>query len=194
MKYREVKKMILRKLKNELPSQLTYHSIFHTKDVLSAATRIAKNEKVRQEDVTLIKTAALFHDSGFIFGPKEHEEKSCDIARRYLPEYDYSDEQIDKICGMIRATKIPQQPLNHLEEILADADLDYLGRDDFDSISRTLYQEMVFFGILDNVIDWNRVQVRFFNNHHYFTQTAKDSRQSGKEKHLQKIKAELEGN
>ena len=36
---------------------------------------------------------------------------------RYLPEYGYSTGQIDRICGMIMATQIPQTPHNKLEEI-----------------------------------------------------------------------------
>ena len=35
------------------------------------------------------------------------------------------------------ATKIPQTPLTKLEEIICDADLDYLGREDFFEISRS---------------------------------------------------------
>ncbi len=192
MKFADVKKMMLRKLLKELPDYLTYHSVYHTKDVLKASIRIAKSESIKGEDLTLIKTAAIFHDSGFIYGPKDHEERSCDIARRYLPDYEYSTIQIERICGMIMATKIPQKPQNHLEEVLSDADLDYLGRDDFFTIGNTLYQEMIYFGFIKNEDEWNNIQIRFFENHHYFTKTAIESRQAGKENHLLMIKAALQ--
>jgi HD superfamily phosphodiesterase len=191
MNFTGVKKFILQKLKDDLPTHLSYHSIFHVKDVLQAATTLGKSEKLNSSDLTLLKTAALFHDSGFLFGPKDHELKSCDIARKYLPEFGYDDTQIDKICGMIMATRIPQTPKNHLEEILADADLDYLGRDDFFEISNFLFGEMKFFGVIHDEDDWNRIQVKFFEAHHYFTDTAIMNRKPQKEKYLEIIKEKL---
>ena len=191
MNFTGVKKFILQKLKDDLPTHLSYHSIFHVKDVLQAATTLGKSEKLNSSDLTLLKTAALFHDSGFLFGPKDHELKSCDIARKYLPEFGYNGTQIDKICGMIMATRIPQTPKNHLEEILADADLDYLGRDDFFEISNFLFGEMKFFGVIHDEDDWNRIQVKFFEAHHYFTDTAIMNRKPQKEKYLEIIKEKL---
>lgn len=54
-----------------------------------------------------------------------HEFEGCLIARTALPGFGYTGEDI-MICGMIMATKIPQSPTNILEEIICDADLDYL--------------------------------------------------------------------
>ena len=55
----------------------------------------------------------------------------------------------EQICGMIMATKIPQSPKNYLEQILCDADLDYLGRDDFYDIGGTLFKELKTYNVLD---------------------------------------------
>lgn len=191
MQYEAAREFILQKLEKELPRHLSYHSVAHVKDVLGAATVIAEKEGVHGDDLTLLKTAAVFHDSGFLFGAKDHEKRSCEIAREYLPEYGYTPEQIDKICGMIMATKLPQSPTNHLEEILADADLDYLGRDDFFEIGNQLFEELAMFGIITNEDDWNRLQVKFFQTHHYFTPTAIDLRAQKKEEHLTMIKSQL---
>lgn len=191
MQYEQAKEFILKKLEHELPQHLSYHSVAHVNDVCSAADDIAKKEDVTGEDHTLLMTAALFHDSGFLFGAAEHEKKSCEIAKQYLPNLGYTPEQIEKICGMIMATRIPQTPHNHLEEILADADLDYLGRDDFFSIGNRLFEELAMFGIVSNEEDWNRLQVRFLEQHHYFTKTAIQTRQAGKDAHLKAIKSRL---
>jgi uncharacterized protein len=192
MQYEQAKEIILKKLENELPQHLSYHSVAHVKDVCNAASEIAASEGITGEDLTLLMTAALFHDSGFLFGAAEHEKKSCEIAKQYLPGLGYTDGQIERICGMIMATKIPQTPHNHLEEILADADLDYLGRDDFFTIGERLYEELAMFGIINNKDDWNRLQVRFLENHHFFTRTAIQSRKAKKEAHLTFIKSQLE--
>lgn len=191
MDYTRVKSFMLKKLKEELPKHLSYHSVNHVKDVLNAARFLGKSEKVSAEDLTLLKTAAVFHDSGFLFGAKEHEQKSCEIAKKYLPKYKYSKTQIEKICGMIMATKLPQTPHNHLEQILADADLDYLGRDDFFAIANQLCDELFMFGIINNEDDWNMLQIKFFESHHYFTKTAIELRNQKKLEHLAIIKSKL---
>lgn len=191
MQYEQVEPLIIKKLQEELPQHLSYHSVSHVRDVCEAAVEIATLENVGGEDLVLLKTAALFHDSGFLFGAQEHERKSCDIARQYLPDYGYTPEQIEKICGMIMATKIPQTPHNHLEEILADADLDYLGRDDFFRIGNRLYDELAMFGIVHNEDDWNRLQIKFLESHHFFTPTAISLRKAQKEEHLRIIKSKL---
>ena len=192
--YSEIKKLMLDKLQNDLPAHLTYHSVLHVKDVLQAVTVLAKSENVTDEDLLLLKTAAIFHDAGFLYGANEHEKKSCEIAKLYLPKYGYSAEQINKICGMIMATKIPQTPQNHLEEVLADADLDYLGREDFFIISHRLFEELSMLGIVSNEDDWNQLQIKFFESHRFFTPTSIKLRNQKKQEHLSIIKSKLKNN
>ena len=191
MEYEKIKKIILKELKENLPEHLSYHSVMHVKDVINAVEEIAVAENVGGEDLMLLKTAALFHDSGFLYGAKDHEQKSCEIAQKYLLDYGYSQPQIDKIKGMIMATKIPQSPNNKLEEILADADLDYLGRDDFFKIGDKLFDELTMFGIVNSERDWNLLQEKFLESHHFFTKTAINNRNQKKQENLEIIKSKL---
>lgn len=191
MEFKKVKTFILKKLRKELPRNLTYHGVAHIKDVFSSAKALAKLEGVKGEDLTLLLTAVLFHDSGFLWQVYEHEQVSCEIAKKYLPEYGYSPEQIDRICGMIMATKIPQTPHNKLEEIICDADLDYLGRDDFFRIGNGLYEEMCMYGLINNEDEWNALQVRFLEKHKYFTESAKKLRKQRKEEYMAMVKDKI---
>lgn len=194
MEYEKLNKIILKRLRENLPEHLSYHSVMHVKDVIDAVEKIAKSEGVSDDDLLLLKTAALFHDTGFLYGSKNHEEKSCEIAVEYLSDNGYSDLQIEKIKGMIMATKIPQTPHNHLEEILADADLDYLGRDDFFVIGDKLFEELSMFGIVNSERDWNLLQEKFLESHHYFTETAINTRKEKKQINLNIIKTKLKNN
>lgn len=191
MEFEKVKKFILKKLKNELPKNLTYHSAEHIKDVYSSAETIVRLEKVDGEDLTLLLTAVLFHDAGFLRQQKDHERVSCEIAAETLPQYDYTPEQIERICGMIQATKIPQTPHNRLEEIICDADLDYLGRDDFFKIGNGLYEELCMYGIIDSEHEWNKLQVRFLEKHKYFTKSARKLRKPKKDEYLAMVRAKI---
>ena len=175
------------KLKNELSPQLQYHGIHHTEDVFKRANYIAQEESIGEIDLLLLQTAVLYHDSGYIVQAKGHEEIGCEIARASLPDFGYSTDDIDKICGMIMATMIPQVPTNLLENIICDADLDYLGREDYDTISETLYQEINGINALSRE-QWIKIQIGFLEHHHYFTQTSINLRTELKQKKLQLLK------
>ena len=191
MELERVKKFILKKLKKELPHNLTYHSREHTKDVYKSAKILAKMEQVKGDELTLLLTAVLFHDSGFLWQQYEHEQVSCEIARKYLPEFSYTPEQIERICGMIMATRLPQTPHNKPEELICDADLDYLGRDDFFKIGNGLFDELCMYGIINNEHEWNMLQVRFLEKHQYFTESAKKLRSGKKEEFIESVKTRL---
>lgn len=187
-RYETLKTSILNRLTEQLPSHLYYHGVHHTVDVLEAVQRLGDSESVSESDMELLKVAALFHDSGFLENPSNHENIGCIYARRELPSYGYSASDIEKICGMIMATRYPQHPQNRLEEILCDADLDYLGRDDFFSIGKTLFEELKAAGRLSTEKEWNRLQVNFLSTHHYFTKTANETRNAAKEAHFSKVR------
>src|ERR1700748_4001847 len=103
MQFRQAEKFILTKLRNQLPGHLAYHGIEHTMDVCSAAERIAKEKGISNHEQKLVLTAALFHDTGFLKGRKDHETASCSFAQEYLPGYGYQPAEIALICGMITA-------------------------------------------------------------------------------------------
>jgi uncharacterized protein len=191
MEFPQVKKFILTKLKKELPKNLSYHSTEHIKDVYSSAEMLAKMEGVDGKDLTLLLTAVLFHDSGFLKQQKDHERLSCEIAKEYLPKYGYTPAEIKRICGMIMATKIPQTPHNKLEELICDADLDYLGRDDFFKVGNGLFEELCMYGILNTENEWNKLQLHFLQKHNYFTASARKLRKPKKDEYIKMVKAKL---
>lgn len=189
--FEKAKDFILNKLTEELPKHLYYHNIDHILDVYEAAILYAKLEGISTEDTELLKIAALFHDSGFIVKANGHELISCNFAEKYLPDFGYNAHQIEKIKGMIMATKIPQAPKNYLEQILADADLDYLGRTDFEEISNGLFEELKVENNSLDINSWNKIQVSFFEKHSYFTESAKRLRNNKKQENLQLIKSQI---
>ncbi len=187
----ELGKFFLRKLKDGQPGQLPYHNVAHTVDVYMATEHISRREGVVGHDLDLLLTAALFHDSGFLVGPIEHEQESCRIAREILPDFEYKPDEIDIICDMIMATRIPQSPKNDLEKILADADLDYLGRPDFLKVSKRLYDENIHFGFVKNEQEWDEMQISFLQSHKFFTKSSIKLREPIKYVNLLQVKERL---
>ena len=194
MDLRGAKDYVLAKLERELPADRTYHSCAHTWDVYLTAIDIAQKEGITGEDLQLLKTAALFHDVGFTEKDLNHEEASCQIVRQHLPGYGYTAAHIDYICRMIMSTKIPQSPRDKLSRILCDADLDYLGRDDFFKIGAKLFEEFKAYQVLATEREWNELQLRFLRKHHFHTSTNKRDREPTKRVHLARVERWLEQN
>ena len=187
-----VQEFAIQKLSTHLLDKLTYHDVYHTLDVLKQSIIIADLENVTdEEDVFLLKVSALYHDMGFLNTYQGHEEKSCEIADQDLSQFGITSRQKEIIFDLIIATKVPQKPKTKLQEIICDADLDYLGRKDFYLIGAGLYQEFLWQGIVKNEQEWNQIQVRFLENHQYFTPSSINRREKQKQKYLAQIKEKV---
>lgn len=184
-------KFIRNKLREELPSKLRYHNTEHVEDVLRSALNIALREKLPAEEIPILRIAALFHDSGLVVAHKGHEEKGCELVREVLPSFDFSKDQIEVICSMIMATRIPQTPNNLLERILCDADLDYLGREDFYDMGEKLHEELRDSGTIETIREWNLIQKTFLENHRYHTAYSQQVREPAKQQRLKEITEKL---
>jgi len=190
--FTDLQEIVLDRLEKELPPYLYYHNFKHTIDVINQAELIGYGEGVDDESILLLKTAALFHDAGHIIDYDEHEYNGTQLAREYLPKYRYTQDQIDRICELIMATKLPPDPKSLLESIMCDADLDYLGRSDFIPVSNTLYKELKEQDKIGSLNDWNKIQVKFLSNHQFFTKTALNLREVNKQMQVERIKKLVE--
>jgi ligand-binding sensor domain-containing protein/class 3 adenylate cyclase/HD superfamily phosphodiesterase len=186
--YKKAEQFILSKLEEELPDDLYYHALHHTIDVRDAAERIGKSEGVDGEDMMVLKTAAMYHDAGFTTQYFKNEPYGVAMAKEILPNFGYSPEQIGAIEKMIMATQIPQKPQTLLEQILCDADLDYLGREDFYPISESLKKELMAREIVKSDKNWDEMQIKFLEAHKYFTEFSRTIRHPEKLKRIQEIK------
>jgi uncharacterized protein len=161
---------VINSLKENLAPFLTYHDWKHTEHVIRMSEYIAHKENMSKEDVVLIKTAALFHDAGFINSVADgHEDASILLAQDKLPQFGYTKTEIEIIARMIQATTIPQEPKTKLESILADADLEYLGTDSFERIGTNLYYEIKHTNPNLDITEWNEIQINFLQSHQYHT-------------------------
>ncbi|HLO58720.1 MAG TPA: adenylate/guanylate cyclase domain-containing protein [Bacteroidales bacterium] len=188
IQFTDLQEYLLDKLEKELPPSLFYHNIKHTVDVVTQVELIGIGEGVTDEELLLLKTAALFHDAGHTISYDNHEYFSCLVAREMLTEYYYTTAQIDLICELIMATKLPPRPANKLEKIMCDADLDYLGRSDMIPVSNLLFMELKERSKIKSLKDWNSMQVKFISGHQYFTETARNLREVNKQLQIERIR------
>ncbi len=172
----------LDRLERELPPELAYHNLSHTRDdVMPMTLRLAGSCGLNDQEMRLLEVGAAFHDIGFCVQRHDHERAGAEIAGQVLPAFGFDKEQVATVQGMIMATKLPQSPQNLLEEILADADLDNLGREDAVTRSLALRDELSAMGAPVTEEQWYERQLRFLRDHRYWTDAARDLRSDGKQ-------------
>ena len=172
-----------------LDTRLTYHCIEHTLDVIKHSTRIALDEGVNEKETYLLAIAALYHDTGFLYTYAGHEKRSCEIFIQDTNVFDFTEGEKNIILELIMSTKVPQLPKNLLQKIICDADLDYLGRNDFTEIAERLRKEFFRYRIVANLEDWQSLQMRFLQKHQYHTNSSRLLREPLKKLNLAGIMA-----
>ena len=190
--WEEAKAYVVRRLSEGLPPTLYYHNLAHTlEDVVPAAERLALEAGINPEEQLLLRTAALYHDLGYVQQYRENEIIAVQIATATLPRFGYTPEQIQRINTLIMATHMPQTPKSQLEALLCDADLDSLGREDFRETNRRLRLELA---IHDRPVPqelWFIQQLQFLTQHNYWTPCARKLRLAGKQQNIQFVKDAL---
>ncbi len=188
IKYMDLENEILDFLEHNLPKNLHYHNVKQTIDVITEVELIGWAEGFSEEELLMLKIAALFHDAGHAINYENHEHHSTVMAREKMASYDFPQEYIEEVCKLIMATKLPPRPNNLLEKIMCDSDLDYLGRTDFLPISNNLYEELKERNLVESFNEWNKRQLDFIKNHQYFTKTAIKLREVNKQKQIKRLK------
>jgi exopolyphosphatase/pppGpp-phosphohydrolase len=188
LQFNDIQELVLDKLERELPDFLYYHDVKHTVDVVTEVELIGWAEGLDDEEILLLKTAALFHDAGHTVAYDDHEYHGTQMVREWLPAYGYTGDQIEKICQIIMATKLPPEPKDLHQEIICDADLDYLGRSDMIPVSNNLYKELSEQNKIGSFNEWNKLQLKFISGHSYFTKTAQSLREVNKQKQIERIR------
>ena len=178
------------RLTHSLHPEYHYHNIRHTMDVIEQSQIIGAAEGLNKRELLLLKIAALFHDTGFLKNRKDHESTSVEYFK-IAATNQLSPEDIIQISQSIMSTKMPQMPFNQIDKVLCDADLDYLGREDFIAIAGALFREMNFCDEIQSEGEWDLLQVQFLSRHQFHTQFSKNNRGPRLIKNLEWVQARL---
>ena len=109
-----------------------------------------------------------------------------------LPRFGYDERQIGVIRSMILATVHGTEPVTLLEQIICDADHDYLGRADYFMVVRKLREEMANFDVVMSEEAWIQFQLSYLDGEHKFhTQTSQNIRERGKQNRILELKESL---
>ncbi len=169
-----------------------YHNYNHTLEVVNHTEEIAKGMNLSAEELEIVLIAAMFHDTGYLQNRENHEELSASIAEDYLNEQHYAQENIKKVIGCIKATKIPQRPTNILEQVICDADLLNLGKEDCLEKTEVLHKEIEHaIGKSIPEKDWLKQSIKFFHEHSYHTEYVRNRYNKSRDENLKKLEEQL---
>lgn len=171
-----------------------YHSYDHALEVMERAMYLAKKEWLSEEEIEILWLVWLFHDTWFIIEYDKNEPIWAKIAKNYLKSILYPNEKIELIESIILATDPDyKNPKNKYEEIIKDADMDNLWRDDFEKRNNDIKMELE---IIKNIKikdpEWKHASVELLKEYKYKTNSQKYERDNKKVENLKKMLNELE--
>ncbi|MFC4633269.1 Pycsar system effector family protein [Dokdonia ponticola] len=176
-------------LEKQLPKTCIYHNYVHAKRVYKSTKEIIENSDLSKEDKEDILIAAFLHDTGYIEGQENHEEKSSEIAQDFLSKEGHAQARIDVIKQAIMATKMENEPNTELDKILRDADASHFAKSYFQEASEYLRQELRIQGIAEySLDDWRKCNMEMFTTaHRYYTDYAIKNWKPKKDSNLLKM-------
>lgn len=183
---------VLNLFKDKLPSTFVYHNYTHTKRVYKSINEIIEDSQFNVKDATILRLAALLHDTGYIEKREGHEEESVRIATEFLESQDVEKDIIEGVQNCIMATKFKGTPKGKLEQIIRDADSSHFGKDYFQEASDFLRQELKSQGIRNySPREWRDENIKvLIEKHQFYSDYALKNWQPVKEENLAKLMKE----
>jgi len=182
---KKVTEYVTRLFSEKLPGGYVFHNIEHTGYVAEKAGVIGRNSGLNEDDLNTVVLSAWFHDTGYINGFEDHEERSAKMAEEFLRAENIDTETIDTVKSCILATKVPQSPEDLLSQILCDADMAHMADENyFEWFERSRKERNNTRGEKINKLKYLKMSKEFFEQHNYFTEYAQKEFLSGKEKNL----------
>ncbi len=191
MELERLKKDVFEELK-KLPASYFYHNTRHINEVMDNAKVLGKAAGLGDHDMTLLETAALLHDYGYLECYEDNEPVGAAAAEKFLPEYGYNPDDVAVISGMILATSFSRKPNNKLEGLLCDADVGYLGGDNFTERSDDLRKEFTKVGRPFSDHEWYAFELNFLVNFKFHTAEGQAIYGAGLAKNTNDVKKILE--
>jgi predicted metal-dependent HD superfamily phosphohydrolase len=173
--------------------KLRFHNYEHTVNIVRYCDSIGLNMDLKKQDQMALHISAWFMETGYCSNPCAHEAASIELAKTFLKVREIDDEIIRLIEETILSTRKPQQPVSLIGQVLCDAGMYYLSNKNYLSHIenlRTEYKDLHNKTFTDN--EWLSENLRLFENHFYFTSSARKLFDKDKEKIRQQLQSHYE--
>jgi HD superfamily phosphodiesterase len=160
----------------KIDSTYTFHSLAHTQRTVKNAMRFCEVNLVSSTEQEIVLLAAWLHDCGISDSYEDHENKSIEIAKQFLEEHKYPEENLERVISCINSTKPEKKSENLLEKILHDANLIHIGKKNYFKRNKELYKEQK--SILNSSIsnrEWLKTNIKFISENDFETEYAREN-------------------
>ncbi|TGE27353.1 Pycsar system effector family protein [Hymenobacter metallicola] len=159
----------------KLPKPLVYHSFKHTATTVKEAKALGEATELSPEDLEALVLAAWFHDAGYTEVYDGHEYRSMELAEQWLQAQGYPADRVAVVKDIIRATHRDETPKTELQQLLVDADMSSMGREEFFANGELLRAEWeTVLGKSYDSVEWAETQLDFLLSSKFLTDAAKD--------------------
>ncbi len=170
----------------DLPDNMVYHNLGHTREVVKAADKIADYAGLNTEEKEILIIAAWFHDTGYKKSYKNHENESINFANAFCEENNYPEANKKQIIACIESTKVGEKPKTNLEFALNDADYAHLSKKSyFDRLYLLRNEIEKTTGEQIPEQEWFKENLDFLKKHEYYTEYGKVVLMAKKERNIQ---------
>ena len=182
---KKVKNYCTNILINSRCKSLPFHSVQHTLEVFENVQIIGKYKDISEEDLEILKIAALFHDTGISQNFVGHENISTSYASTYLSELNFPNKNMNQVLNCIKSTQMPQNPKTPIEKIICDVDLFHLAAKNYLFKNELLRNEwQTYMNLKFTDADWYQLNLDFLSKHKYHTMYGKKKLEKGKNKNI----------
>jgi predicted metal-dependent HD superfamily phosphohydrolase len=179
-------------LRERLKPWVSYHDVRHTEETVEACLEIAAGCGLDAGQTEIVLIAAWFHDTGYTLTVEGHEERSATIAEEFLLGRGYPADKVRSVVGCIMATKMPQRPKNILENVVCDADMLYVGREEFFKKNDLLRDEIEEReGVVVEPSEWLKRSLVFLEGQRYHTEYCRSRLDAGLRKNIETLRNQL---
>src|ERR1700730_16162144 len=190
--YKKVEDFVRELYEKNETNKLLFHNLKHTESVVEHAKEIAAHYQLEEREQFILYSAAWFHDTGHLFSePEGHEMKSVEIMREFMKKFVQDEQLLTEIEQTILATKLPANPKNILQEIMADADTYHLGTKEFKVTNKKVKKEYELRKVEMPKKDWNENALKFLGSHKFYTSYCKELLDKGKEENMQRLRKKI---
>jgi HD superfamily phosphodiesterase len=157
-----------------LPNNMVYHNLNHTREVVKAAGLIGGYANLSEKEMEMLLISAWFHDTGYKNTYDNHENESIRFFETFCEANNYPLENKKVITSCIRSTKMDVEPVTLIEKVLHDADFIHLSKKSyFDKLYMLRLEHEKTTGKSFPENQWFEENLYFLNTHRYYTEYGK---------------------
>jgi class 3 adenylate cyclase/ligand-binding sensor domain-containing protein len=191
LRMNDLEDLIFNRLENELPSDLTFHTLQLAKEICRTTEFLADSENLSEQETLILRTASAFLFTGFIKDYKNNTIHRCSLAKEILPGFKYSQEQISEVCSLLSVSPEDLKPSNRMEMILFDAYFEFFGKPELVEMAYSLFKEQKTFEVTTSKKAWLTAFISLLENHEFFTPSASKRRRMAKADQIARMRALL---